>query len=412
MIKKILLIDLLILSLPFVGKTVNLLSANDSTTCLINNGQLFCDGAILKEYRDLKNQFTDIQNAQLVSVGGANISFLVNNTIYSYGYNASQIYFKPTPLINEQGVKQLVGGNGHNCILTSKTKDAVECWGINNNGQLGNGTTINSVSPVIPINLYDPKCEQIVQISTHNNHTCTIIRVGQPCTSIPYTYLKCWGTNNFGQLGNGKTINDYLDLNPPSSLNIFERFFRKIFPKKQRPPQENQPVKATIVRESLSQVSTGANHTCYLYCIFGDCYVKCFGLNNYGQLGNGIDLNRLKDPKTPLPYEKTPVLVQNLETNVSFIASGDNHNCAIVNNGQLKCWGNNQYGQLGDGTKINRSIPVLVSNISNAVSLSLGSYHSCALLKSGEVKCWGNNRDNQLMNGAVINSTTPVSAQF
>jgi alpha-tubulin suppressor-like RCC1 family protein len=412
MSKKVFVILLLIILIPLVSKGASFLSANDSTTCVINNGKLFCDGAILKEYRDLKQQFTDFSSVNLVGVGGSSINFFDNNTIYSYGFNASRTNFQPTPILSGLSIKQITSGSGHTCVLTSESEYAVKCWGINNNGQLGNGTTTNSISPVIPHNLYNPTCESVIQIATHNNHTCALILFDKKCTNTPYTYVKCWGTNNFGQLGNDKTINDYLDIHPPSPLNIFEQIFRKLFPKKQKPPQEIQPVRANVVKESPGQVSTGNNHTCYLYCILKDCYIKCFGLNNYGQLGNGIDLNKLKDPKTPLPYEKNPVSVKNLETNVSFIASGDNHNCAIVNNGQVKCWGNNQYGQLGDGTKINRSTPVLVSNISNAISLSLGAYHSCALLKTGEIKCWGNNVNSQLMDGTKENRSLPVSASI
>jgi alpha-tubulin suppressor-like RCC1 family protein len=412
--KKFFAILLLIILIPLISKGASFLSANDSTTCVINNGKLFCDGAILKEYRDLKQQFTNFSSVNLVSVGGSSINFVDNNTVYSYGFNASRTNFQPTPILSGLLIKQIASGSGHTCVLTNETKDAdaVKCWGINNNGQLGNGTTTNSISPVIPSNLYNPKCESVLQIATHNNHVCALILFDKGCTITPYTYVKCWGANNFGQIGNGKTINNYLDTRPPSANNIFEQVLRKLFPKKQKPPQEIKPVIASVILEkTVFQVATGNNHTCYLYSIplVGN-FAKCFGLNNYGQLGNGIDLNKLKDPKTPLPYEKNSVLVTNLETNVSFIASGDNHNCAIVNNGQVKCWGNNQYGQLGDGTKINRSTPVLVSGISNAVSLSLGAYHSCALLKTGEVKCWGNNNSGQLLDGTKDNRALPVSS--
>ncbi len=410
MFKKLLIIGFLIIIFPFISYGIQL-SANDNVTCLINNGKIYCDGALLKEYRDLKTQFKDVRNAQLISVGGTRICYSVDNNIYCYGSNASKIYFQPTSIIEAKGLKQIVSGSSHTCILDSDENNAVKCWGLNNSGQLGNGTTTNSISPVIPNNLYNPKeCESVIQISTHSNHTCAIILKNTPCALIPYTYLKCWGSNNYGQLGNGKTINDYSDLNPPSPSNIFERIFRKIFPHKQKPPQENQPVIANNIL-NLNQVITGLNHTCYRYCILEYCYVKCFGLNKNGQLGNGINLLEAQQSKK-VPFSVKPVLVQNLETNVSFIASGDNHNCAIVNNGEVKCWGNNNYGQLGDGTRIDSSIPVLVKGIDNAVSLSLGAYHSCALLKTGEIKCWGNNVNGQLLNGNHENQLLPVTINY
>ena len=90
------------------------------------------------------------------------------------------------------------------------------------------------------------------------------------------------------------------------------------------------------------------------------------------------------------------------------IAAGDQHTCAIVANGTVQCWGKNDHGQLGDGTKTDSSIPVTVSGINNAVSVATGQNHSCAVLATGYVNCWGANNQGQLGDTTNTESTSPV----
>ena len=91
------------------------------------------------------------------------------------------------------------------------------------------------------------------------------------------------------------------------------------------------------------------------------------------------------------------------------LSAGDSHVCAILDDGTVHCWGRNDSGQLGDGTTVNRSSPVPVSNLSTAVSIAAGQNHTCALLSSGVVRCWGDNSSGQLGNGTLTSSTTPVA---
>src|SRR3954470_3682100 len=78
------------------------------------------------------------------------------------------------------------------------------------------------------------------------------------------------------------------------------------------------------------------------------------------------------------------------------IALGGNHSCALLANGTAKCWGANAFGQLGNGTFIHSSSPVVVSGLANAVAIAVGGDHSCALLANGTAKCWGANAYGQL----------------
>jgi alpha-tubulin suppressor-like RCC1 family protein len=137
-------------------------------------------------------------------------------------------------------------------------------------------------------------------------------------------------------------------------------------------------------------------HNC---AVLRDGTAKCWGKNDQGQLGIGIIFlgENIKIPYTVLDLEDT-----------LSISAGSGHSCALLSNGQVKCWGDNQYGELGDGTTTDRSTPVLVSGLNEVISLSLGAEHSCAVLKDGRVKCWGKNNYGQLGDGTTTNRSTPV----
>lgn len=142
---------------------------------------------------------------------------------------------------------------------------------------------------------------------------------------------------------------------------------------------------------NVSKLAAGSNHTC---AILDSGSVKCWGANNVGQLGNN---------STDLSF--TPVDVVGLGAGVVKISAGDNHTCALMSSGAVKCWGLNEHGQLGDNSASNRSSPVEVVGLSSAVTDIIAGYsHTCALTMSGAASCWGFNAYGQLGDGSSSNT--------
>ncbi len=247
-------------------------------------------------------------------------------------------------------VMAITVGLSHTCALT--TGGGVKCWGSNSKGQLGDGSTTSSFTPVNVSGL----SSGVMAIAAGGSHTCALTTGGG---------VKCWGNNEFGQLGDGTTI------------------------------KSSTPVDVNGLTNVVVAITAGDSHTCALTTGGG---VKCWGNNVDGRLGDGTTTNRY-----------TPVDVSGLSSGVSNIAAGSYHTCGLTSGGGMKCWGNNEYGQLGDGTTIARTEPVEVSGLSSGVSdISTGLYHTCAVTTEGGAKCWGYNEASQLGDGTTIDRNTPV----
>jgi uncharacterized repeat protein (TIGR01451 family) len=147
---------------------------------------------------------------------------------------------------------------------------------------------------------------------------------------------------------------------------------------------------------SGSPLAGGDHHSCAL---IADGTVQCWGWNQYGQLGNGLNTD------SPVPVPVSGI------TNATAIAAGLAHTCALLADGRVECWGFNEDGQLGNGLTTDSPTPVVVNNIANATAVTAGYGHTCALLGNGSVWCWGADGIGQLGNGSGddnVGSLTPV----
>lgn len=246
---------------------------------------------------------------------------------------------QPLDVLSLTDVTSLALGAFHSCALTSV--GSVKCWGDNNYGQLGDGSRTQRPIPVQVSGL----TQGVVAISVGYIHTCALLDTGN---------VKCWGANANGQLGDNTRVDK---LQPTTVLSL----------------------------DSVSSISAGGEHT----CANSNGEIKCWGSNNNGQLGN-----------PPITRSLVPIAVANLPEGVSEIASGGLHTCALINNGQVFCWGDNYSGELGDGTNVTRWSPVIVSQVSDAAKISASS-NTCIITTSGSVKCWGNNYYGQLGMGST-----------
>ena len=244
-------------------------------------------------------------------------------------------------------------GYAHTCALTSG--GGVWCWGWNNHGQLGDGTIVNHGTPVAVSGL----SSGVTAVATGDYHTCALTSAGA---------VVCWGSNANGQLGDNTTT------------------------------ERHTPVAVSGLSSGVTAVAAGEAYTCALT---SGGAVVCWGYNFYGQLGDGTTTQRL-----------TPVAVSGLSSGVTAVAAGYYHTCAVTNGGGVLCWGWNANGQLGDNTTTERHTPVAVSGLSSGVTAVAGGiYHTCAVTSGGGVLCWGYNAYGQLGDGTTTSRLTPVTVR-
>jgi alpha-tubulin suppressor-like RCC1 family protein len=254
-------------------------------------------------------------------------------------------------------------GHGYNCVLDSAGKPY--CWGENEHSQLGDGTTANSSLP-LAVTLGPMAGKQLRRIGDQYDHTCALDSTG---------HAFCWGHEDQGGLGNGASAD--VNVTVPTAIT--------------------QPV-------AFRDLSPGEHMTC---AIGTDHRAYCWGDNDAGGVGDNSTIDRT----TPVAVFTGGALSGK---SIAQISAGTARACALDTAGAAYCWGDNSDGALGDGTTTNADTPqaVQVSGVlagKHLVRIETDQHHTCALDNAGAAYCWGNNSDGQLGIGNTSNSSSPAA---
>jgi cysteine-rich repeat protein len=263
-------------------------------------------------------------------------------------------------------VKQLVAGERHTCALLET--GTVRCWGSGDNGRLGYGKSLVAIgdneNPSQPFGL--DLGGTVIQIVAGSKHTCALLVTGA---------AYCWGSGSRGQLGHASTLDMGDDGDPSIVGNV----------------KVGGPIK---------QLAAGHEHTCAL--LKGGS-VRCWGSSQYGQLGYGTT--------AAIGDNENPDIAGNIEIGGAAVqvVAGAWHTCALLDTGAVRCWGSAEQGQLGHGTLSTGNIgdnesPAAAGDLDlggRVKQLVAGGFHTCALLDGGQVRCWGRAAEGQLGHGST-----------
>ncbi|MCA2011728.1 hypothetical protein LCM17_09560 [Cereibacter sphaeroides] len=295
-------------------------------------------------------------------------------------------------------------GGYHACALHETGR--VSCWGSNNQGQLGNGQSGVAVQSA-PVTVLDLR--NITAVAAGGQHTCALNGRGR---------VFCWGDGYSGQLGLGSNEDFPVRQIVPGLTRVnalsagsattcattrrSEEFcWGRNFAGLQGDGTGNATnVPTLLARDNMSDLDPASSHTCGLNA---RGFLMCWGSNQYGQLGNPNAERR----------QYLPIRVNGLRRVRDFGTGHGSHTCALTRTGRPFCWGWNSLGQLGDGTFTDRGepVPVFYSRL-RYQELAVGSRHTCALQTNNRVRCWGQGQYGQLGNGALDNSALPVFVRW
>jgi len=261
---------------------------------------------------------------------------------------------------------KIAGGEEHTCAVTSK--GAVLCWGDNEDGQLGNGTTTSSSTPV-PVNGLS---SGVASITAGQNFTCALMQVGT---------VMCWGYNFDGELGNGAS-----GENADSDV-----------------PVQVMDVAGTGPLNGVVAISSGQVHTC---AVTSAGTVLCWGSNGEGALSQSPNLSQ----------SSIPVQVTDIPAGITAVSAGADYTCALTSAGAMWCWGIAGFGQLGVGAQFpNYGTAAAVLDpagsapLSGVASIDAGYEDACAILTNSSLLCWGANSDGEDGNGNNNQNDVPVA---
>jgi alpha-tubulin suppressor-like RCC1 family protein len=293
----------------------------------------------------------------------------INRSGGSFGHNPAPVQVVSAVGAPLENVAQLAGGSNYMCAR--RTNGTVQCWGaslaVGDVAGLADATHVSARGTAFcavsggRVVCWNTNLTPGAAVANLSDATMVAVGVGFNCALRMTGGVVCWGTNAYGQLGNSTTTS--------STTN---------------------PVAVTGLTDAVS-VTAGEHFACARRRTGA---VVCWGRNQSGQLGDG----------STVANRSAPVEVMSL-TGVTELRAGMRHACAIATGGQLRCWGENTYAQLGDATNTNRAAPVVVADLSPQRAVALDLHHTCGLGADGRVRCWGNNPYGEGGGGTEVRST-------
>jgi alpha-tubulin suppressor-like RCC1 family protein len=325
--------------LPVTDPVSKLVAGNNHTCALLQSGLIYCWG---------QNQYGQLGYGRIDNLADGEV-------VTSFGY------------VTLGGLAtKIAAGGDHTCAILES--GALRCWGRNENGQLGRGNTakIGDDETVYSAGNVDLGAGVTVKdLALGTFHTCALLTTGA---------VRCWGNSGNGQLGygNGNTLGDNEPINNLANVSL---------------------------TGTVRKIVAGEYHTCALTDVGT---LRCWGRGIEGQLGQAIGMSNSYwgDQVNELPS----MLASDIDigSQVTDVTAGDYYTCALTSAGQLKCWGQNNRGQLGYGGTSNQVTPGAVSlDGVSAYRISAGALHTCALRSNGTVRCWGAGTDGRLGRGST-----------
>lgn len=361
---------------------------------LVDSGANICIGKYFEEGTVLNTSLCTVNSVtpylKDLTVGDAHTCILLADKIKCWGRgNYGQLGYGNTNSIIEIPLKiegisisttqplNLGTGSNHSCFNYQPTSNTgrIVCWGYNLYGQLGTMSMDNIGDDEAPLHIGLDVEPSMNFIALGNNHTCIASNAIQ---LSDVGKVRCWGRNNYGQLG-------YANTNDTGTNNPLSTGF----------------VNINTSQEAITQIVAGGDHTCVLM----SGKLRCWGKNDFGQLGLG-NTNNIGDDELP-----SSTILINLDGYISKIAAGKNHTCAIVNQ-RVYCWGRNDFGQLGLGHTNNigdTESPMSGGYVSlpgnaQATDVFAGGDTTCVQISSpSRIVCWGRNDYGQLGQGHTNN---------
>ena len=342
------------------------------------------------------------------ATGSSHTCGLSNGKAYCWGWNVNGQLgdgtttdrLTPTPVAGGLTFSMLAAAGIHTCGLT--TSGAAYCWGANDYGVLGDGTTTSRSTPT-PVS---------------GGLTFTSLSAGEEdvCGLTTGGAAYCWGNNDYGQVGDGTIFNTRptpthvtggvtfarieaggshtCGLTTTGAALCWGKSSEGEIGDGNTSTNGGQPTPTPVAGGlTYTAMTAGFGHNCAV-ATSGSTY--CWGLNFHGQLGNGSSMNQF-----------TPVQVDGGLAFVS-VAAGFNHTCGLTSSGQAYCWGDNESGKLGDGSQTGRFTPTAVVGGLRFVRLAAGGGHTCGVTTAGEAYCWGENFAGQVGDGSTTTRLVPT----